>query len=36
MMNSDKQYLTKVAKAHVLSLNAFFRLAANEHIVNHD
>lgn len=36
MTKSDKERLTAVAKAHGLSLTAFFRLAADEYIVNHD
>lgn len=36
MTKSDKERLTAVAKAHGLSLSAFFRLAADEYIVNHD
>lgn len=33
---SDKDRLTVVAKAHELSLSAFFRLAADEYITNHE
>ena len=36
MTRSDKERLTAVAKAHGLSLSAFFRLAADEYIANHD
>ncbi len=36
MTKSDKERLTAVAKAHGLSLSAFFRLAADEYIANHD
>ena len=36
MTKSDKERLTGVAKAHGLSLSAFFRLAADEYIANHD
>ena len=32
---SDKERLTTIAKAHGLSLSAFFRLAADEYIANH-
>ncbi len=33
---SDKERLTAIAKAHGLSLSAFFRLAADEYIANHE
>ena len=33
---NDKERLTAIAKAHGLSLSAFFRLAADEYIANHD
>lgn len=36
MTKSDKERLTAIAKTHGLSLSAFFRLAANEYIANHD
>ena len=36
MMKSDKERLTAIAKAHGLSLSAFFRLAADEYIANHE
>ena len=36
MTRSDKERLTAVAKAHGLSLSAFFRLAADEYITNHE
>ena len=36
MTRSDKERLTAIAKAHGLSLSAFFRLAADEYIANHD
>ena len=36
MTKSDKKKLTGVAKAHGLSLSAFFRLAADEYIANHE
>ena len=36
LTRSDKERLTAVAKAHGLSLSAFFRLAADEYIANHD
>ena len=36
MTKSDKERLTAIAKAHGLSLSAFFRLAADEYIANHD
>lgn len=36
MTKSDKERLTTIAKAHGLSLSAFFRLAADEYIVNHE
>jgi len=36
MTKSNKERLTAVAKAHGLSLSAFFRLAADEYIVNHE
>lgn len=35
MSKDDKKKLTATAKAHVLSLSAFFRLAADEYIKNH-
>ena len=35
MTRSDKERLTTIAKAHGLSLSAFFRLAADEYIANH-
>ena len=35
MTKSDKERLTTIAKAHGLSLSAFFRLAADEYIANH-
>lgn len=35
MTKSDKKRLTGVAKAHGLSLSAFFRLAADEYIAAH-
>ncbi len=35
MTKSDKERLTGVAKAHGLSLSAFFRLAADEYIAAH-
>lgn len=35
MTKSDKERLTSVAKAHGLSLSAFFRLAADEYIAAH-
>lgn len=35
MTKSDKERLTAIAKAHGLSLSAFFRLAADEYIANH-
>ena len=34
MTKSDKERLTAIAKAHGLSLSAFFRLAADEYIAN--
>jgi hypothetical protein len=36
MTKKDKEYLSAVAKAHGLSLSAFFRLAAEEYIKNHE
>ena len=36
MTKSDKERLTAIAKAHGLSLSAFFRLAADEYIANHE
>lgn len=36
MTKSNKERLTAVAKAYGLSLSAFFRLAADEYITNHD
>ncbi len=36
MMKSDKERLTAIAKAHGLSLSAFFRLAADVYIANHE
>ena len=36
MTKSSKERLTAVAKAHELSLSAFFRLAADEYITNHE
>lgn len=36
MTKSDKERLTSVAKAHGLSLSAFFRLAADEYIAAHN
>ncbi len=36
MMKSDKERLTAIAKAHGLSLSAFFRLAADEYIAKHE
>ena len=36
MTKSDKERLTAVARAHGLSLSAFFRLAADEYISNHE
>lgn len=35
MNKADKEKLTTTAKAHGLSLSAFFRLAADEYIKNH-
>ncbi len=35
MTKSNKERLTSVAKAHGLSLSAFFRLAADEYIAAH-
>lgn len=35
MTKYDKERLTGVAKAHGLSLSAFFRLAADEYIAAH-
>lgn len=36
MTMKDKEYLSAVAKQHGLSLSAFFRLAAEEYIKNHE
>ena len=36
MTKSDKERLTAIAKAHGLSLSAFFRLAADEYIAKHE
>ena len=36
MTRSNKERLTTAAKAHRLSLRAFFRLAADECITNHE
>lgn len=36
MTRSNKERLTAVAKAHGLNLSAFFRLAADECIMNHE
>lgn len=36
MTRNDKERLTAVAKAHGLSLSAFFRLAADEYITKHE
>ncbi|MCD2492471.1 ribbon-helix-helix protein, CopG family [Lacrimispora sp. NSJ-141] len=36
MTKSDKERLTAIAKAHGLSLSAFFRLAADEYIATHE
>ena len=36
MSKADKAKLTTIAKAHGLSLSAFFRLAADEYIKNHE
>lgn len=36
MTKADKAKLTEMAKAHGLSLSAFFRLAADEYIKNHE
>lgn len=35
MTKGDKERLTSVAKAHGLSLSAFFRFAADEYIAAH-
>ena len=35
MTKSDKERLTAIARAHGLSLSAFFRLATEEYIANH-
>lgn len=35
MTKSDKERMTSAAKAHGLSLSAFFRLAADEYIAAH-
>lgn len=36
MAKSSKEHLTAAAKAYELSLSAFFRLAADEYITNHE
>lgn len=36
MTQAEKERFTKIAKAHGLKLSAFFRLAANEYIQEHD
>lgn len=36
MTKAEKERLTSKAKAHGLSLSAFFRLAGDEYIKNHD
>ena len=36
MSKAEKERLTSKAKAHGLSLSAFFRLAADEYIARHD
>ncbi|MGN1349661.1 MAG: ribbon-helix-helix protein, CopG family [Anaerovoracaceae bacterium] len=36
MKQAEKERLTKIAEEHGLSLSAFFRLAADEYIKNHD
>ncbi len=36
MTKSDKERLTAIAKTHGLSLSAFFRLAADKYIANHE
>lgn len=36
MKQVEKERLTKIAEQHGLSLSAFFRLAADEYIKNHD
>lgn len=36
MTKSSKERLTAAAKAYGLSLSAFFRLAADEYITNHE
>ena len=36
MSKSEKHRLTSIAKAHGLSLSAFFRLATDEYIANHN
>ena len=36
MTKSDTERRTAIAKAHGLSLSAFFRLAADEYIANHE
>lgn len=36
MTKSEKEKLTSKAKAHGLSLSAFFRLAADEYMANHN
>lgn len=36
MTKAEKERLTSKAKAHGLSLSAFFRLAADEYMANHN
>ena len=36
MTKAEKERLTSKAKAHGLSLSAFFRLAADEYMTNHN
>lgn len=36
MTKAEKEKLTSKAKAHGLSLSAFFRLAADEYMANHN
>lgn len=36
MTKAEKERLTSMAKAHGLSLSAFFRLAADEYMRSHD
>lgn len=36
LTKGNKERLTAMAKTHGLSLSAFFRLAADEYIVNHE